>query len=344
MRPDVDKTKCPPADIGQRKCGEVPFLLMARKLLFTSRVLVPPRASVMSLPRQVLPETTYLITRRCAQRQFLLRPDRKVNQIFEFCLAHASERFDIRIHCHGVLSNHYHIVLTDPHGVLPEFMHWLNEYVAKCVNAHLGRWESFWAPGSYSSVRLLDRNDVVAKMVYVYTNPVDARLVARARDWPGARSLPEDLAKPAVRIERPRGFFRDRGVVPDHAYLRLTVPGALDETVHDAVKLLEQAVRDREREIARAVRAEGRRFLGKRRVLRQSPFGRPESREPRRGLNPRVAVRGKWRRIEALLRLKLFLAAYRRARLRYVDGETSVLFPVGTYWLRVRLGVLCAEP
>lgn len=298
----------------------------------------------MSIPRQVLPGVTYLVTRRCAQRQFLLRPGRKVNQIFDFCLAYASERFGIQIHCHCVLSNHYHIVLTDPCGVLPEFMHWLNEYVAKCVNAHLGRWEAFWAPGSYSSVRLLDRHDVMAKMVYAYTNPVDARLVARARDWPGAKSLPEDLANPPKRVNRPQGFFRDRGPVPDHAHLRLVMPEALGQQVEEVVRALEGAVRVREQEIAEANRANGRRFIGRRRVLRQSPFGRPESRESRRGLNPRLAVRDKWRRIEALRRLKLFHAAYRQSRRRYLAGETTVLFPFGTYWLRVRMGVMCAGP
>ena len=45
---------------------------------------------------------------------------------------------------------------------------WLNECVAKCVNAELGRWESFWAPGSYSCVALVmcpvdrDREGVAA--------------------------------------------------------------------------------------------------------------------------------------------------------------------------------------
>ena len=46
---------------------------------------------------------------------------------------------NLRVHAVCVMSNHYHIVATDVHGNLPEFMHWLNEYTAKCVNAHLGR-------------------------------------------------------------------------------------------------------------------------------------------------------------------------------------------------------------
>jgi hypothetical protein len=36
-------------------------------------------------PRQVLPRQFYLITRRCAQREFLLRPDQATNNAFRYC-------------------------------------------------------------------------------------------------------------------------------------------------------------------------------------------------------------------------------------------------------------------
>jgi hypothetical protein len=44
----------------------------------------------MSLPRQVLPGEFYLITRRCQQRQFLLRPDTATNNAFTYCLIEAA--------------------------------------------------------------------------------------------------------------------------------------------------------------------------------------------------------------------------------------------------------------
>jgi REP element-mobilizing transposase RayT len=187
----------------------------------------------MSAPRQILPGTTYLLTRRCAQRQFLLRPSRKVNQIVRFCLGHAAQRYAVRLHAYIAMSNHLHIVATDTQGNLPEFMHWVNEYIAKCVNVQLGRWESFWAPGSYSAVQLSDADDILAKMVYVYTNPVEAGLVRTAREWPGARSLPKDLVRSPLEIERPKGFFRHDGPLPAKVSLRLEVPDSLEETGTD---------------------------------------------------------------------------------------------------------------
>ena len=122
-----------------------------------SRIESVPDSSLecaISLPRQILPGTCYLITRRCFQRSLLLRPDATTNQIFEFCLAYASGRFGVEIHAYCAMSNHYHLVLTDVEGRLPEFMHWMNVYIAKMLNARWGRTESFWAPGSYNSVQL----------------------------------------------------------------------------------------------------------------------------------------------------------------------------------------------
>jgi len=297
----------------------------------------------MSQPRQVLPGTTYLVSRRCAQRQFLLRPSRQVNRIFRFCLAVAAQRTGIQLHAYCAMSNHYHLVLTDPGARLPEFMHWMNKNVAKSINALLGRWEAVWAPGSYSAVRLADSEAVLKELVYVYTNPVDAGLVRRARDWPGALSLPSHMTAPPTKIRRTTGFFRDQGPVPSSAPLELSVPPVL-RGGSDLVQRLERMVRERERELQQQAQAKGLSFLGRKKVLRQSPWGRPRDAEPRRGLNPRIACRDKWKRIETIQRLKEFVAAYREARQRYLDGETHVRFPAGTYWLRVRLGVLCNGP
>ena len=62
----------------------------------------------MTAPRQLLPGTTYLVTRRCLQRQFLLRPSKLTNQVFGFLLAIAARRFDVDLHACCVMSNHFH--------------------------------------------------------------------------------------------------------------------------------------------------------------------------------------------------------------------------------------------
>ncbi len=50
----------------------------------------------------------------------------------------------------------------------------------------------------------------------------------------------------------------------------------------------------------------------------------------------------KWRRIEALQRLKAFLADYRKAWQQWKQGITDVVFPAGTYTLARNAAVVCA--
>jgi putative transposase len=59
------------------------------------------------LPRQVLPRQFYLITRRCAHRQFLLRPDSATNNAFLYCLIDAALRSEIDVLVPCAMSNHY---------------------------------------------------------------------------------------------------------------------------------------------------------------------------------------------------------------------------------------------
>jgi len=137
----------------------------------------------VTAPRQFVADASYLVTRRCAQRQFLLKPSKTTNEVFLYVLALAVQRFDMRLHAFCVLSNHVHLILTDPHARLPAFQQLLDALVARAVNASLGRWEAFWAPDTYSAVRLVSRSDIVEKTAYVLANPVAAGLVATGSAW-----------------------------------------------------------------------------------------------------------------------------------------------------------------
>jgi REP element-mobilizing transposase RayT len=295
----------------------------------------------MTAPRQILPGTTYLITRRCARREFLLRPSEASNGIFLYVLALAARRFGVRVHAYCVLSNHHHLVVTDPEARLPAFEQYLDSLVARAMNASLGRWEAFWAPSSYSAVALETPDDIVAKAAYVLANPVAAGLVRRGRDWPGPWSAPEHLGGPPVIATRPTTFFRANGYMPEVTELELTAPpgfaspAEFRERVVEALDAAEDDARTR-------LASSGRGFLGRAKVLAQNPRGRPASGEVRRQLNPRVAARDRWKRIEALTRVLDFLGAYREARDAFRAGFRDAVFPAGTYLLRVTHGVQCA--
>jgi putative transposase len=295
----------------------------------------------MTAPRQVLPGTTYLVTRRCFQRQLLLRPAPITSGIFLYVLAVAAQRFGIHVHAFCVLSNHYHLVVTDPDAELPAFERYLDSLVARAVNASLGRCETFWAPASYSAVALQTPEDVLEKAAYVLANPVAAGLVAHGRDWPGLWSPLERIGDGVIEAKRPEVFFRKMGRMPERAELTLTAPPGFEAAEFRNRLTAELAAR--EEQAATAQSGKPRTFLGIRRVLAQNPLSRPVSNEPRRELNPRVASRDKWKRIEALERLVSFLSDYRAAWVARRNGKNA-LFPAGTYWLRVAHGVPCLAP
>ena len=307
-----------------------------------SRIESVPGSSLecaISLPRQIIPGACYLITRRCFQRSFLLRPDAKTNQIFEFCLAYASGRFGVEIHAYCAMSNHYHLVVTDVDGRLPEFMHWMNAYIAKMLNARWGRTESFWAPGSYSAVRLGDEGLLIEKMLYVLMNPVVAGLVSRSDDWPGARSLAGDIGRLRKSVRRPPAFFRRSGSVPPCAILELRLPRGIDQSM---VARLVGEVERAEQDCLK--RRHGQPVVGAREIVRQSPLESPQSTELPGGLRPNFAANDRSLRHRMLRERRDFVRAYRDALEAFRSGLRGVIFPAGTYLLRIYVGVLCAPP
>jgi len=234
--------------------------------------------------------------------------------------------------------------VQDVEGRLPDFMACLNRLVGKCVNASLGRFESLWSSDPYSAVKLESEEDLWDKLLYVLSNPTAAGLVPTLSQWPGARSDPRGYSAAPIVVRRPEVYFRADGLMPETMTLELSHPKPF---AHLSAKQfgtrLAKALAAREAELAAGLESRGRGFLGRDAVLRQSPFDAPKSVPDRMGLNPRVACRDKWRRIEALGRLKEFLDAYREAWLAFKSGVKDVVFPAGTYWM-VRHAGLPAAP
>jgi REP element-mobilizing transposase RayT len=299
----------------------------------------------MTAPRQILPGTTYLVTRRCAQRQLLLRPGRTIDAIFEYVLTVAARRHRIAVHAFCVLSNHYHLVVTDFEGTLPAFGQYLDSLVARAANTALDRSEAFWAPASYSAVTLVTPRDIIDKTAYVLANPVAAGLVPHGRDWPGLWSDPAWIDGEARECARPSVFFRETGSMPAVAHLQLTRPPGFAAAADFVAPLLD-ALASREADAAEAFAAAGRSFLGVAEVLGQKPTARPRRQAPDESLhklNPRIACRDQERRIEALGRLSSFLHDYRLALKEWSRGVRDVIFPAGTYLMRLNHAACCAE-
>ena len=296
----------------------------------------------MSAPRPVFPDRLEFVTRRCTQRQFLLRPDDETNNAFTYLLAVTAQRFEMDIILPQMMSNHEHIILYDRHGRETEFRQQLHMLVAKTINALRGRWENLWAAEEPCVVEVVDRAGLLDKLVYVATNPVKDGLVEKVHHWPGPKFLQGLLSGKPMRATRPTHFFREDGPMPAEAELVLGLPDHFEDKAA-FLDELRQRVAAVEDECARQRLASGRRVLGRRGVLRQSWRDSPTSREPRRGLRPRVAARSKWARIAALQRNKEWQRAYRDARRAWLAGLPAE-FPYGTYWLRRFANVTVQPP
>jgi putative transposase len=298
----------------------------------------------MPLPREVLPGRTYMITRRCTQRQFLLHPDDATNNAYLYCLGVAVQRTGVVLRFTAGESNHHHTGIHDPHGNYPEFIEHFHKLLAKCMNSLRGRWENFWSSEQTSVLRLVDAADVLDKMVYALTNPCKDNLVEKVTDWPGVNSYAATLAGKTLTATRPAHFFREKGNMPATVTLEFQQPNEFKNMSRkEFADMLRTRVKDFEAKAEERRRATGARVLGRKAILKQHWWDSPTTREPRRELNPRVAAKDKWSRIEALQRNKLFVKLYRRAFKAFKDGIKNIVFPVGTYWLRRFAAAVC-EP
>jgi len=291
----------------------------------------------------VFPNTTYMESRRCSERRFFLRPSKRSNQIYLYCLALAAQKYQVELHSFCAESNHEHSLSTDTLGNHPEFRQFKNSFIARAMNVELHRREAFWGPTDREVVVLVDEGAQREALVYALANPVKDGLVHHGYQWPGPRSKPSDIEKEFI-INRPKGGFFKNSSLPATVVMKLTMPPALRHLpLEEAVATLEKEERAAEVGYREARRNSSKPFLGRRAVRKQSPFDCPKGRPPFRRLNPRIKCKDAGLRQRLLQKLKAFQAAYASARLAWKNPTEQVSFPYGTYQLRVLYGVPIAS-
>ncbi len=289
-----------------------------------------------------------MLTRRCSERRFFLKPDVHVVQLVEYLLAAGCARYQMTPVAAVALSNHYHLVVHDTHGRWPEFAQWFNSLLARALNRYRGRTDAFWSADQLHVIELADRDAIEDSIAYVLANPSAAGLVERGRDWPGVRSRPQDyVAEPRV-VERPDFFFPAASGLPESAALAYTIPPSHAHLpAAEFVKLVTDRVAKLEAEHRDSTARKGRRFLGVRAVKKQRWQSRPRSRE-RRGrrlrIRPEVKARDRPTRRAVLARIASFRRDYAQAPEGWRGGDRAVLFPAGTWLLRRRHGARCRPP
>lgn len=279
-----------------------------------------------------------MITRRCTERMFLLGASPQTGEVFAYCLAEAAERFGVQVHAAVVMSNHLHIIVTDVEGRLPQFSHLFFNQLAKATNARTGHAESVFARSDrYHSLELLTNDAIASKMAYVLGNPAKAGLVDTYAKWPGFITSVKDMTEQKVHIASvgDNPYLRHRKA--KELSLKIVPPPSVGDVASFASRVSRELA-ELERHYREQRRTSGKSVKGAESVRAEKWFRKPKSCVRLFRMNAALAERVTKIRIAAIAALKGFRVAYREALKAFREGVRDVVFPLGTWWMRVAMG------
>jgi len=124
------------------------------------------------------PERTFFITTVTLQRIPIFRRESTANLFIE-TLAHYRDAGKFLLHEFVVMPDHVHLIITPAAGISLERA---VQFIKGGFSHRLGR-GSIWQ-ASFTNHRIRDYEDYERHREYVWLNPVRARLVARAEEYP----------------------------------------------------------------------------------------------------------------------------------------------------------------
>ena len=134
------------------------------------------------LARLVLPGIPYHVTQRGNRRQQTFFEDGDY-VLYRALLGEAARRAGASVWAYCLMPNHIHLIVvpSDPDGLRRTFADAHRRYTGFINARH--RWTGHLWQGRFGAVAM-DETHLAAAARYVALNPVRARLVDRARDWP----------------------------------------------------------------------------------------------------------------------------------------------------------------
>jgi putative transposase len=225
------------------------------------------------LPRIVVPNCPHHVTQRGNRREPIFFEDGDQDVHCDL-LAEQALKAHVAIWAYCLMSNHVHLIVvpSDEAGLARAIGETHRRYT-NFINAR-GRWSGHLFQRRYGSV-VMDDDHLITCVRYVSLNPVRARLVVRAEDWPWS-SVNAHLSGHDDGLVTVKPVL-DR--VPDFA--RLLAPDPRDDGAFSALRLSEQSGRP----LANADFVAGLERLLGRRIARRAP-GRKKAAEviPQRAL------------------------------------------------------------
>ena len=134
------------------------------------------------LARMVIADLPHHVTQRGNRREAIFFEDGD-HEIYRDLLAEQTRKAGVEVWAYCLMPNHVHLILTpkraDGLGLAVGETH---RRYTNFINAR-GRWTGHLFQSRFASVAM-DEAHLMAAVCYVSLNPVRARLVAHAEDWP----------------------------------------------------------------------------------------------------------------------------------------------------------------
>lgn len=153
-------------------------------------------------PRIQFPGALYHVTSRGNRRQ-ILYTDRRDYLIWLDLLAEVVEKHAVRVHGYCLMPNHFHLIIETPLANLSASMHSLNARYCQHFNKRHGACGHV-LQGRFHAILVEFNKQLLAVSRYVSLNPVRARLVQTASDWPWSNHrhfLAPEFAPPWLQTE-----------------------------------------------------------------------------------------------------------------------------------------------
>ena len=299
------------------------------------------------------PFFTHFVTNRCEHELFLLLPQKEANRIILFWLAKAHRLLgkDIEIYAFIFMSNHFHLLLRDPYGQLARFMCYFQGNVARSLNRLHGRSGKFWGR-EYDDVIVDGEDEFCDRFAYTKLNAVKSGLVATPAQWKGVESysylmnnqpiVATGLNLSAYNDARRHGRKAKKEDFEETFSFNLAVPPMLQKKTLEERVVFYRNLFEGAKQKYRKDRLY-KPFMGMKKVLAQSPFGRPE--KVKRGPRFKFMSFCKKRRGELQKMYQDIVEAYRRVvnwlflyfddnlfeKHQYIDTNLKLPWPKGTY-------------
>jgi putative transposase len=190
------------------------------------------------LARVVIPGLPHHVTQRGNRRQKVFFEDGDY-ELYRHLLAERCRKSGVEVWAYCLMPNHVHLILVPgEEDALARAVGETHRRNTTFVNAR-ARWTGHLFQSRFASV-VMDEAHLQAAALYVGLNPVRARLVERARDWPWSSVRAHLSGKPDGLTDlRP---LRER--MPDFAArLAAGAPGPQEEAAFQALRMAESTGR-----------------------------------------------------------------------------------------------------